>query len=336
MFGGDGQDHPLLRLGDPDLGVRQALVLERGAVEVDLGAKVLAHLADGRAEAPRAAVGDRAEQAPVAHLEDDVEDHLLGDRVADLDGAPGDGLALAGQLGRAERGAVDAVAAGPASDRDDPVARLDALARHPPRQDADRTAEDQGVGQVAAVDDQGAVDGWDAHPVAVVAHPRDDPAEHPLRVQHARGQVAGREVRGRDAEDVGVADRLGPQPGPHRVADHAPEARVGAAVGVDRRGVVVRLDLEADVVLVVEPDHPGVVGEDAHQPVEVQVARGLEDRLLEQVVDDLALELDPAAERLVRAVLAPGLRRVSSSQSVGSRPSPSKWSWMARISARLR
>ena len=33
----------------------------------------------------------------------------------------------------------------------------------------------------------------------------------------------------------------------------------------------------------------------------------LEDRLLEQVVDDLALELDPAPERLVRAVLAPGL-----------------------------
>ena len=68
-----------------------------------------------------------------------------------------------------------------------------------------------------------------------------------------------------------------------------------------------RLDLEADVVLVVEPDDARVVGEDADEPVEVQVARRLEDRLLEQVVDDLALELDPAAEGLVRAVLAPGL-----------------------------
>ena len=55
-----------------------------------------------------------------------------------------------------------------------------------------------------------------------------------------------------------------------------------------------RLDLEADVVLVVEPDDAGVVGEDAHQPVEVQVLGRREDRLLEQVVDRPPLELDPA------------------------------------------
>ena len=38
MLWGHGEDHALLRFADPDLGVAQALVLERGAVEVDIGA----------------------------------------------------------------------------------------------------------------------------------------------------------------------------------------------------------------------------------------------------------------------------------------------------------
>ena len=154
-----------------------------------------AHLADGRAEAARAAVGDRAEEAAVAGLEDDVEDHLLGDRVADLDRAAGDRLALAGQLDRAERGAVDAVAAGPAADGDDPVARLDLLRRHPARDHADGPAEDQRVGQVAGIDDQGPVDRGDAHPVAVVADAGDDPLEDALGVEDAGGQAVGRACR---------------------------------------------------------------------------------------------------------------------------------------------
>ena len=149
---------------------------------------------------------------------------------------------------------MDAVAAGPAADRDDPVAGLDLLRRHAAREHADGAAEDQRVGEVAGVDGQGAVDRGDAHPVAVVAHAGDDALEHALGVEHAGGKLLGGQVGRRDAEDVGVADRLGAQAGAQRVADHAAEAGVGAAVGVDRRGVVVRLDLEADVVLVVEPD----------------------------------------------------------------------------------
>ena len=136
----------------------------------------------------------------------------------------------------------------------------DSLLRLAARQDAHGPAEDQGVGQVARVDGQGAVDRGNAHAIAVVADAGDDPLEHPLGVKHAGGNLLRRQVGRRHAEDVGVADRLGPQPGPERVADHAAQARVGPAVGVDGRGMVVRLDLEADVVLVVEPDDAGVVG----------------------------------------------------------------------------
>ena len=92
FLGRDGQDHPLLGLGDPDLGIREPLVLERRSLEIDLGAELGPHLADRRAEAAGAAVGDRVKEPSVAGLDDHVEHHLLGDRVADLDGAARDAI----------------------------------------------------------------------------------------------------------------------------------------------------------------------------------------------------------------------------------------------------
>ena len=64
-----GQDHSLLGLGNPDFRVGEAFVFERSFVEVDLGSELRAHLADGRAEAAGAAVGDGVIQAPVAGLQ---------------------------------------------------------------------------------------------------------------------------------------------------------------------------------------------------------------------------------------------------------------------------
>ena len=81
--------------------------------------------------------------------------------------------------------------------------------------------------------------------------------------------------------------------------------------------MVVRLDLEDDVELVVEAHDAGVVLEHAHAPVVVRppladLLRGGEDRLLEHVLEAAARRHvvavgDPPGERLVAAVLAPGL-----------------------------
>ena len=86
LLGRHGQHHPLLGFGDPDLGVREPLVLQRRPIEPHLGADLLAHLADGAREPAGAAVGDGVIQPAVAGLQQHVEHHLLGDRVADLHG----------------------------------------------------------------------------------------------------------------------------------------------------------------------------------------------------------------------------------------------------------
>src|SRR5438105_80374 len=76
--------------------------------------------------------------------------------------------------------------------------------------------------------------------------------------------------------------------------------------------MVVRLDLETDVILVVEAHDAGVVLEDADTPVvrpepPPDLLRRAEDRLLQEVVDAPAVEIDLALERLVRTVLRPRL-----------------------------
>ncbi len=124
-----GQHHALLGLGDPDFRVGEALVLQRHAIQPDLGADLLAHLAHGAGKPAGAAVGHGVVEVAVAGGQEDVQEHFFGDGVADLHGAAGDGFALAGQLGRAEGGAMDAVAAGPSAHGHDEVARPRPLER---------------------------------------------------------------------------------------------------------------------------------------------------------------------------------------------------------------
>ena len=308
--------HPLLGLGDPDLGIGKAGVFQRHAVQPDLGPDLLAHLAHGAGKTAGAAVGHRRVQPSIAGGQEHVQDHLLRDGVADLHRAAGNGLALAVQFGGAERGAVDAIAAGTSADGHDHVAGPGFLERHAAGNQPQVSAEDQRIAQVAGIEIDSPIDRGNAHTVAVVAHARDDTLGHAPRMEHAgRYLVQWRVGRG-EAEDVRIADRLGAHAGAHRVADHAADARIGPAVGLQGRRVIVRFHLENHVVLVVEPDHARVVAEDAYAPiVETQLfadfLRGGENRLLEHVLEAaLARSVavaDPPRQRLVAAMLAPGL-----------------------------
>src|SRR5439155_8559972 len=94
--------------------------------------------------------------------------------------------------------------------------------------------------------------------------------------------------------------------------------RGAADVRFARAGVIVRFDLEADGIVIIENDHAGVVFENAQAKAVVaprdEILRALEDRFLDQVpiaadgFSRLVHDLDRALERLVNAMLAPGLR----------------------------
>ena len=278
----------------------------------------------------------------VAGLQQHVEHFLLGDGVADLHRAAADLFRFGGQLDRGKRRPVDAVAPGAAADRDDQVAGLRFLVTAVHRDQADGAAINQRIGQVALVETDRPVDGGNAHAVAVIADAGDDALHDRLRMQDAGRQGLRRRVGRGETKDVGVADRLGAQAGAQRIADDAAQAGVGAAVGFDRRRMVVRLDLEADVIAVVEFDDAGVVLEDADAPIvaaepPANLLGGAEDRFLEQIVDAPALEVDRALERLVRAMFRPGLGDAFPVRCRSDRgPASRKWAWIAFISSRRR
>src|SRR5207253_1588412 len=101
------------------------------------------------------------------------------------------------------------------------------------------------------------------------------------------------------------------QSGAERIANDAAQAGVGAAVRLDRGRMIVRLHLEANVMALVKAHHAGIVLEDADAPVVLaQPAAdflcGAEDSLLQQIIDPPPVEVDPALQRLVRAMLRPG------------------------------
>ena len=141
--------------------------------------------------------------------------------------------------------------------------------------------------------------------------------EDAARVQEARWQLAVMEGGG-EAEHVGVAEQVRAHARAHGVAVHADDAGQGSAVGVQGRGAVVGLDLDADVHVFAEADHARVVLEDGQAEVVLAHAfaqlpgAALDEGLVEAV--DLGrgavlavLVTDAGAEDLVLAVLGPGL-----------------------------
>ena len=154
-------------------------------------AGVLAHLAHGRGEAARAAVGDGGVQALVAGHQDGVQHHLFGDGVADLHRAAGDLAGLVGQLDGGEGRAVQAVAAGAPAEHHDQIAGPGACADARPRARCPRSrSRPAGWPCSPASKQDGAVDGGDAHLVAVVLDAGHHAAVDAPRVQHAVGQLA--------------------------------------------------------------------------------------------------------------------------------------------------
>ena len=256
-FGIHGDDHPLLRFGEPDLPRLEARVLERHEGEVDVGADAVGHLADGGGQTARPTVGDRRPQ-PVGAGEH-VDEQLLRDGIADLHAGAGD-LAGRGVHRRAgERRPPDAVPAGAAAEHDDPVAGERPGGERPVGRHADAAAEHQRVGGETGVVEHGAGHGGEADLVAVVG----DAGHHPLpdasRVQGAVGQLVDGQIGRTEAQHVGDGERI--VAGAHHVPDDPADPGVGAAERLDGGRMVVRLGLQGERGALGERDDAGVAGE---------------------------------------------------------------------------
>jgi len=185
-------------------------------------------------------------------------------------------------------------------------------------EDAQAAAEDQRVGRIAGIVEDRAVDGGDAHLVAVVLDSGSHAVSDVSGMQHPGRQFLEGQVGRTEAQHVGIGNR--PRADADDVAHHAAHACVRAAEGLERGGVVVGLHLESQVRVLVEGDdaciidkgraYPGLAGPfgrraniGLQQRVDTAHCRGL------TAIRRAFLVIDECAEGLVDAMLGPGLRQ---------------------------
>ena len=208
---------------------------------------------------------------------------------------------------------MDAVPSGPAPDGDNPVTRPRFGGVRTRGEHAQRPAVDQRVGDVPLVVDDRSVHSGEAQLVAVVAYSRHDAVTYAAGVQHARGQVTVGRLGRPETEHVRAGDGTGRHP--HHVPDHPADAGVGAAERFERRWMVVGLDLEGQVEVIVEGHDACVVVERRAEPGGIDLLgdrpEGTEQSFVvgdrHRAIGPRVLQADTSPERLVHAVLGPGL-----------------------------
>jgi len=225
------------------------------------------------------------------------------------------------ELFRRERGAVNPVLADAAARHDDQVAgddflRMCGFAVETGRHDPGGAAVNEGLAEIPLVEDDAAVDRGNAALVAAVLDALANALVDAARMQDAFGQrlcVIGR----RETEDIGIENQFGAFPGAEGIAVDADDARERPAVGIKRRGRIVRFHLEDQVVVVIEFDDAGVVHKNGQAPVLLAEAFAdifcrCPDMAVEERVDlkDLTRFIpvsNETVEYLVLAVFRPGL-----------------------------
>ncbi len=305
--GWHGDHHAFLGLGQPDLPRLQARILAGDQFEFDVGSDALGHLADGGRQSARATVGDRRVQ--ILGADQRIDEQLLDDGIADLHARAGDfsGGGVHGR--RREGGAPDSVPTGRSAEDDDPITRSRPGVQRSRRRRADAAGEHQRVGRVGGVVENGAGDGGQSDLVAVVGDAVDHAVSDPAGMERAGREVVEWQVCGPETQHVGHRDR--PVGDAQDIADHAADAGVRAAEGLDRGGMVVRLGLEGDGRALGELDDAGVAHEGRTDEGSIEIlgaaAELREQRFDRALVRPALVDLDGRSERLVGAVLAPGL-----------------------------
>ncbi len=247
----DDRAHPLLRLGGEDLFRAHRRLTQRNLVQIDVHAALAgARELRRRARQPGAAqVLHANHQIGGEDLQAALDEHLLRERIADLDAGP---LGVALVEGRAgENGhAADAVPPRLGPEQNHPVADPGSPGELDPvgAQDADAQRIDKRIADIRPIEVDLTADVRQAEAVSVPADAGHHARQHPGRVPRV-GRPEPQRIHDRD------------RAGAHgqNVADDAADAGGRTLVRLDIGGMVMRFDLEGDRPSVADIDHAGVL-----------------------------------------------------------------------------
>ena len=156
---------------------------------------------------------------------------------------------------------MNTIPAGPAADNHNKIAALRIFKTFILIHQPDIAAEHQRVGHISVIEINRTVNRRYPHPVTVITNTANHTLHNPPRMQYTLGYFIQLLVRQTKTEYVRVGDRLCTHARPHRVANHTADTSGRSAVRVERRWMIMRFDLKANRVFIIELNNACIIFE---------------------------------------------------------------------------
>src|SRR5947209_560693 len=257
VFRRNCQYHALLGLRKPDFPGSQSLIFKWGLFQFDIGSRLSAHFANSRGETARTTIRNGGVKLSIPCLDDDIGNLLLSDRRTYLHCAASLRIYLAAHLSRGKSGAVNSIAAGTSTQHDDAISRLYVARVTPLRQHTQAPTEDKRVIKIPFIIKDGTVNGRHTHLIAIVTYAVDYTAGDTPGWKNTCRKILDRCIRRAKAEDISAGNWL--RRDAQYIANDTAHAGVCSAERLYGRGMIMRLDLDGEILCLRKANNTGVV-----------------------------------------------------------------------------
>ena len=184
---------------------------------------------------------------------------------------------------------MNAIAPGPSTDGDNQIIGLYRFIAPILGDQTDIATIDEWISRIARIEQDCTVRGWNPHAIAVVAHARDNTFEDPFGMERTLGQFVIAKIRQTEAENIRVQNRLRAKPRTERVSNYSTDPCACAAVRLNCGGMIVRFDLENDIIVIIKLNDTCVIGENGDTPLRPNLLCRPLDVCLEHPINHLRL-----------------------------------------------
>ena len=258
----------LLGFADPNFRRRKSRIFHRRSIKMHISTDGRTHLADCTGKSTRATIRQPVIQTSlhvIACRKNCIERAFLCDRISDLYCMAEFIGVRVSQLCARKSCAMNSVATSTPSNCDDDITHLHRAMREIARHHADTTSKHKWIADVSIIEPYCSIQRWNPHAISIIANTRNNLRQHALRRDAtARNR---REICVGDTKNIRRCDRLRPLPCCDDVTNATTDSSCRATIRFDCTWMIVRFDLEANRILIVECDHARVVNENGKAPI---------------------------------------------------------------------
>ena len=252
----------LLRFADPNFRRRESRIFHRRSIKMHISTDGRTHLAHCTGKSTRATIRQPVIQTSLCVItcrKNCIKRAFFCDRISDLHRMAEFICVRVSQLRARKSCAMNSIATSTASNCYDDITHLHRAMRAIARHHANTTSKNKWIPDVSIIEPHCSIESWNAHAISIIANARNDLRQNAFRRDAtARNR---RKICVGDAKNIRGCDRLRPLPCCDDVAYTTTDSCCRATIRFDCTWMIVRFNLKANRILVIECDHSRVVNE---------------------------------------------------------------------------